>query len=42
MAVSAALVAGTLLDGRSSRREGAMLTAAYAVAVVVFYIAGNR
>ena len=42
MAVSAALVAGTLVDGRSRRREGAMLTAAYAVAVVVFYIAGNR
>jgi Ca2+:H+ antiporter len=42
MAVSAALVAGTLFDGRSHRREGAMLTAAYAVAVVVFYIAGNR
>jgi Ca2+:H+ antiporter len=42
MAVSAALVAGTLADGRSRRWEGAMLTAAYAVAVVVFYAAGNR
>jgi Ca2+:H+ antiporter len=42
MAVAAVLVAGTLVDGRSRRWEGAMLTAAYAVAVVVFYVAGNR
>jgi Ca2+:H+ antiporter len=42
MAVAAAAVATTLADGRSRRWEGAMLAAAYAVAVVVFYFAGNR
>jgi calcium/proton exchanger cax len=42
MAAAVALAAGTVWDGRTSRFDGAVLIAAYAVVVVGFLLAGNR
>jgi Ca2+:H+ antiporter len=42
MGASVALVTAMVSDGRSRRWEGGLLVGAYAVAVVVFYLAGNR
>jgi Ca2+:H+ antiporter len=39
---SVVAVAFLLRDGRATRREGAVIVALYAVAVVAFYIAGDR
>ena len=42
MAGATVLVVGTVWDGRSRRKEGALLIAAYALVVVAFALAGNR
>ena len=42
MAGAAVLVGGTVWDGRSRRREGAILVAAYAAAVLAFLLGGGR
>jgi Ca2+:H+ antiporter len=42
MAAAVALAAKTVWDGRTSRFDGAVLIAAYAVVVVGFLLAGNR
>jgi Ca2+:H+ antiporter len=42
MAGAAVLVAATVWDGRSKRREGMILVAAYAAAVVGFLLGGSR
>ena len=42
MAAAAAVVTAVVWDGRSNRREGAMLCLAYAAAVVAFYLGGGR
>ena len=42
MGGSAVLVAATVRDGRSSRKEGVLLVVAYAAAVVSFYLVGGR
>jgi Ca2+:H+ antiporter len=42
MAGSAVVVAATVWDGRSHRREGAFLVAAYAAAVLGFLLGGGR
>jgi Ca2+:H+ antiporter len=42
MALSTLLVTWCVVDGRSSHREGVMLLGGYAVAVVLFLLAGNR
>jgi Ca2+:H+ antiporter len=42
MGGSVLIVGAMVADGRSRRWEGALLVAAYAVAVVGFYLAGNR
>jgi Ca2+:H+ antiporter len=42
MAGAAVLVAATVWDGRSRRREGALLVAAYVAAVVGFFLGGGR
>jgi Ca2+:H+ antiporter len=42
MAAAAAVATATVLDGRSSRREGFLLCLAYAAAVVGFYLVGGR
>jgi Ca2+/H+ antiporter len=44
MALGGAVIAVgvALRDGRATRREGAVLIALYAVAVVAFYFAGDR
>jgi Ca2+/H+ antiporter len=42
MASAAVLVAATVWDGRSRRREGALLIAAYAAAVLGFLFGGGR
>jgi Ca2+:H+ antiporter len=42
MAGAAAVVAATVWDGRSKRREGALLVAAYAAAVLGFLLGGGR
>jgi Ca2+:H+ antiporter len=42
MAGAVLLVAATVWDGRSRRREGALLVAAYAAAALGFLLAGNR
>jgi Ca2+:H+ antiporter len=39
---SVVIVALTLENGRATRREGAVLVAFYAVAVVAFFLAGDR
>jgi Ca2+:H+ antiporter len=42
MAAAALVVTGVVWDGRTNRREGAILVAAYAVAVVGFLLYGSR
>ena len=42
MGVAAALPAVALRNGRTTRRGGAILLAAYSVLVVAFYLAGDR
>ena len=42
MAAAAALATAVVWDGRSSRREGALLCLAYAAAVVGFYLVGGQ
>ena len=42
MAGAAALVAATVWDGRSRRREGALLVAAYVATVLGFLLGGGR
>ena len=42
MGLAALVVAATVVDGRSRRREGIALVSAYAVAVIVFGLAGSR
>jgi Ca2+:H+ antiporter len=42
MGLAALAVAAVVRDGRSSRREGIVLLAGYAAAVVAFFFAGNR
>ena len=42
MGVAALVVAMTVVDGWSRRREGVALVSAYAVAVIAFALAGNR
>jgi Ca2+:H+ antiporter len=42
MAGAAAVATAVVWDGRSSRREGAFLVAAYAAAVIGFYLGGGR
>ncbi len=42
MAAAVALATKTVWDGRTSRFDGAVLIAAYAVVVVGFLLAGNR
>ena len=42
MGGAATIVAATVWDGRSRRREGMLMVAAYAAAVVGFYLGGGR
>jgi Ca2+:H+ antiporter len=42
MAVAAALSASVLFRGRTTRLRGAILLGAYAIFVVVFFLAGDR
>ena len=42
MAAGVALAGGAVADGRSDRREGAVLVAAYGVVALAFFLAGNR
>jgi Ca2+:H+ antiporter len=42
VALSVVVVTATINDGRSSRREGLLLLGVYAVAVIAFWLAGDR
>jgi Ca2+/H+ antiporter len=42
MGGAAVVVAATVWDGRSHRREGVLMVAAYAAAVVGFLLGGGR
>jgi Ca2+/H+ antiporter len=42
MAGAAVIVAATVWDGRSHRREGMLMVAAYAAAVLGFLFGGGR